>query len=105
MVTSTHNLSKEDLDILVDNFTEEDEILVDRRKGVPQTKYLISVNNTYFCYEDYCDKPTPDHLRGYWMQEYQGDNRYKDAKHCLENGEEFVKCRLRKVETWVWEAL
>lgn len=105
MTTSTHNLSKEDLEILIDNFVEIDEELVDTRKGVAQTRYIISVKDTYYCHEDYCDKPTPEHLKGFWMQYHATDNRYEDCEDCLKEGDSFVKCQQKKVETYVWEAL
>ena len=84
MTNSTHELSKEDLEILIDNFYEIDEVHVEMRKDVEQTRYIISVPETYYCYEDYCDKPTPVHLKGFWMQYHATDNRYEDPKDCLE---------------------
>lgn len=105
MTTSTRDLSKEDLEILIDNHIEIDEQLVDTRKGVAQTRYILSVKDTYYCYEDYCEKPTPEHLKGFWMQCHATDNRYEDVIDCLKDGDEFVKCYEKKIETYVWEKL
>lgn len=105
MITSTQDLSKEDLVIIINNFVEIDEELVGARKGIIQTRYIISVEGTYYCNKDDCDKPIPEHLTGFWMQEYEVDNRYDNCTDCLNKGCNFVKCYEKKIETCVWEKI
>ena len=106
-IKSTHDLSEKDVEILLDCMDTITEVHCHMRKGVPQTKYVfkISSDSEYYCLDDDVYKPVPEHLKGYWMQAFSGDNTYYCAKSTLRNGDEFVKCQQKKIETYVWEAL
>ena len=107
MIKSTEELSEKDIEILLECMYPEEEVTCYIRKGVPLTKYVFSVapECEYYCLDDDVYKPVPEHLKGYWMQQFEGDNRYYRARDTLKNGDSFVKCQQKKIETYVWEAL
>lgn len=101
-------LSKKDMLIMMDAHREIDEELVDDRKGVPQTRYIIEIkaDADYFNQDTESMEIVPEYLEGYWMQYHATDNRYESARDLLKEGyTDWVKCKPVQVIVDSWEEL
>lgn len=81
----------EDLEIfqeLLRSATPIAEHFVELRKGVPQTVYVVKIEeaNEYWDWREECIRPVPRWAVGYWRQRDAGDHRCKDiVPHCIED--------------------
>lgn len=84
-----------------------DEIFVEMRKGVPQTRYILEVKplSVYYDLDKNQRAEVDSDLVGYWMQKFPTDNRYDDWQDVVRNNGEFVKCKPIEVTTVTWEEL
>jgi len=101
-------LTGKEMAILSDAHAEICEELIDERKGVPQTRYIIEVKegDVYFSENTEDMKPVPSHLVGYWMQYFETDNRYESARDILKAGNDrWVKCKPVQVVVDSWEEI
>ncbi len=80
------------------------ELLIDTRKGVPQSRYVFGVHADSK-YDDFengkLDLPVPVHLHGYWMTDFPTDLRYINFFDALP-AHDWVKCEPKEVVTIEW---
>ena len=72
--------TQDEIDYIYGCWNEVDEVVVDIRKGVPQTRYVIEVQDVeVWCHvkEDFIDMPKG--LVGLWIQEFDTDNLQIDC--------------------------
>lgn len=103
--------TQKEIYILTEVASEVDEIYVEDRKGVSQTKYVMVVKDgTYDDFSTYdgtndegCfDIPIPEDLIGTWMMSHHCDLRYETLKDCIK-GYDWVKCKQVDKVITVWE--
>lgn len=81
----------EDLEVfreLLLSATRVCEHFVELRKGVPQTVYVVKIEEAtdYWDWREECIRPVPRWAVGYWRQRHADDHRYKDiVPHCIED--------------------
>lgn len=84
-----------------------DEVVVELRKGIAQTRYIVKVkpNSYYFDLDTNNIVPVDSTLVGHWMQRFPTDNRYDSYRHRLEDKDDFVKCEKHVVEIISWREI
>lgn len=101
--------TKEELFIIEQDYYLVDEVVVDIRKGIPKTRYVISVgcNNTkVWCHDKDCLIDFPDYLKGLWMQDWATDNTYDSVLSRLKDEYEcWVKCKEVEVTTYEYQEI
>lgn len=85
----------EDLEIfqeLLKNATFITEHFAELRKGVPQTFYVIKIEESsdYWNWREEQIMPVPRWAAGYWRQRDAGDNRYMSVSECIAAGDEWI---------------
>ena len=83
--------------------SQEEEIFIDMRKGIAQTKYVfyIEPNQTWNDWENVKrDIPIPDKYSGWWMMDFADNLQHQNLQHCLDD-HDWVKCK--RVETTTYE--
>lgn len=83
-------------EILQQTAIEFDEVFVDMRKGIAQTKYIALVKDDAEVWiEDKC-YPVPDEYKGFWMMEWQDNLQYVNFSEAIREYE-WVKCEQKEV--------
>ncbi len=90
------NFTKEDISYLINASDLVEEVYVDDRKGVSQSKYVFEVGE-----ENAKTFEVPSHLLGTWMMRFEGDLRYTSLDEAIAD-EEWVRCKEKKIVTTVW---
>lgn len=94
----------EEREIIRECYRNIDEVFVQMRKGVAQTKYIIEVapDAEYMCTKTYEYIPVPEHLIGFYMMKYPTDLNWADPVDAIK-AYVWVKCKPVEVVTTVWE--
>lgn len=95
--------TKKEIRILKDVAKYVDEIYVEDRKGISQTRYIIQVDvgeYTDWDSADCIDRAIPKKLIGTWMLASATDLRYESWPDCFEY--QWVKCKQVEVTTTEW---
>lgn len=99
----TTHFTKEELFIIEQDYYLVDEVVVDIRKGIPQTRYVVEFgckDTQVWCNEKDCMIDFPEHLKGLWMQDWATDNTYDSVSCRLKDPDEgWVKCKEVEVTT------
>ena len=75
---------------------EFDEVFVNMRKGIGQTKYIALVkDDAEIWVEDKC-YPVPEKYKGFWMMKYAYNLQHTDFREALREYE-WVKCVQKEV--------
>tara|TARA_R110000782_G_scaffold270483_1_gene371880 strand:+ start:66296 stop:66607 length:312 start_codon:yes stop_codon:yes gene_type:complete len=102
------SINKEDLKYMIDSHITIDEELVDERKGVPQSRYVIEVKegSAYFDIGTENMEEVPSHVVGLWMMDYSMDLRYESSRDLLKDGfTDWVRCKPVEVVVSSWEEI
>lgn len=94
-------------DMILDTYKYVDEILVDTRKGVAMSKYIIQLpeESTWYNWKtDEMDEPLPENLIGYWMMAWSEDLEENSEKDCIKKSA-WVKVHQVEVKITKWEAV
>lgn len=99
--------NKSQLHQMLECATYEDEVFVDLRKGLAQTRYIVQVSSRaeYFDLDKEEILPVDENLVGYWMQQYESDNSWDEYSDRLSDNNGWVKCKQVEVVTTKWEKL
>lgn len=101
--------TKEELFIIGQDYYLVDEVVVDIRKGIPQTRYVIEVgcyDKQVWSLEKDCLIDFPDYLKGLWMQDWATDNTYDGVSSRLKDEDEcWVKCKQVEVTTYEYQEI
>ena len=99
----------EDEQIILDDCCREiDEIYVEDRKGISQTKYIFEVKEGTWWDWRLTDEDgmvnIPEVLVGTWMMQHAEDLSYDNLAYCIKNYS-WVKCHKVEKTIEVWEEL
>lgn len=96
--------SEDEIYILQRVAVEIDEEFGDVRKGIPQSKYVMRVEEgkTYFDSTG-IERKVPEVLVGYWMMQFETDLRHTPVSECFDD--QWVKCYQKEVTTYEWREL
>lgn len=95
-----------EIKILKDVAIAVEEVYVEDRKGISQTKYVMRVDEGEYTdwNSDFGDeKPVPKKLIGTWMMAYGCDLRDECLSDCFEY--HWVRCEQEEVTTFEWVAV
>lgn len=94
----------EEREIIRECYTYVDEVFVEMRKGVAQTKYIIEIqpDAEYMCMKTYEYVPVTKDLVGFHMMMHPRDLNYIDYRNAIMDYD-WVKCKPVEVVTTVWE--
>lgn len=95
-------ITEKERDILLNCSCLIEEQLIDTRKGVPQSKYIIYVaEGTWWDSEIGDVVEIPYYIVGYWMMDSASDNRYTSLSEAIET-DSWVKCEKVEVKSYEW---
>lgn len=83
---------------------EIDEVFVDIRKDVPQTKYIMEVKGDSYIGKDGLEHTVPEEFKGFWMMRYATDLRWTPLHEAIEDYE-WVRCEQVEVVSYEWSKL
>ena len=81
-----------------------EEVLVDERQGVPQSKYVVEIPDGASYWDD--DKEefvvAPSEVCGFWIMKFSYDLRHTSQQKAFAEFDDWVKCEKRDVIVQQW---